>query len=95
MSKLDTIGSIFSTNAYGKLTLLNLLELDAVDIDNWAFKLFSKLSPVICMFSSVIGLVVQYIGTAIVCDNKDKFMETYCWLHGSYNIKGQHDEAFY
>ena len=87
MGKEETMGNLLASSAFGKITTLDILQFDAVDIDNWSFKLFSKVSVAIFLLSSLLVISTTHFGTPITCDNKDKFIETYCWLHGSYNIK--------
>jgi len=60
--------------------------LDEINIDNWAFKLFYKLSTALCMMGTTIGVATQYFGDPISCEfqgiNAD-LAEDYCWIHGS------------
>jgi len=60
--------------------------LDALDKDNWAFKLFSKITVGLFMGSAALSLASSYSGDAIVCKGGDKYSEQYCWLHGSRHL---------
>ena len=67
------------------------LSLDKIDRDNWAFKLFSKMTVGIFITSAAISVASSYSGKAIVCkDGNGKFKygfdEQYCWLHGSRHL---------
>ena len=57
-----------------------------IDTDNWAFKLFSKVSVGIFMAASVASIASKYTGGAIECTNKDNFILQYCWLHGTNHL---------
>merc|ERR1712020_523955 len=57
--------------------------LDSLDKDNWAFKLFSKVTVGIFMGSAALSLASSYSGDAIVCKDGDDYDKQYCWLHGS------------
>jgi len=57
--------------------------LDSLDKDNWAFKLFSKITVGIFMGSAALSLASSYSGDAIVCKGGDDYDKQYCWLHGS------------
>jgi len=60
--------------------------LDALDKDNWAFKLFSKVTVGIFMGSAALSLASSYSGDAIVCKDEGKYVQQYCWLHGSRHL---------
>ena len=63
--------------------------LDKVDIDNWTFKLFSKISVGILLLSSALCIATTYFGSPIECKGhaaEDKFVLSYCWIHGSYHV---------
>jgi len=62
--------------------------LDALDKDNWAFKLFSKITVGLFMGSAALSLASSYSGDAIVCNDgkRDDYTEQFCWLHGSRHL---------
>ena len=60
--------------------------LDSLDKDNWAFKLFSKVTVGIFMGSAALSLASSYSGDAIVCKDGDDYDKQYCWLHGSRHL---------
>ena len=71
--------------------VVDYFKADKIDIDNWTFKLFSKLSIGIFMLASATSLLKTFFGDPIKClDLKDKgYGDTYCWLHGSYHISNR------
>ena len=70
--------------------LISHLTLDPIDIDNWNFKLHSKLSAGIFFGASAASFWTQHFGTPIECSGKDnEFVEQNCWLHGSYHIQNK------
>jgi len=67
--------------------------LDEINIDNWTFKLFYKVSCALCMVGASIGVATQYFGDPISCEfqgiNSD-LAQDYCWIHGSSYIPPQY-----
>ena len=45
--------------------LANYFKLDEINIDNWTFKLYYKVSMVICMTGATVGIASQYFGDPI------------------------------
>ena len=45
--------------------LANYITLDEINIDNWIFKLYYKVSMVICMTGATGGIASQYFGDPI------------------------------
>ena len=89
------MGNLLGSSAFGKLTALDFLQFDKVDIDSWSFKVFSKFSVAIFLTASLLVMSTTHFGNPITCDDKLKFTESYCWIHGSYNIReGDTDEFF-
>ena len=73
------------------------LALQEVDIDNAAFKLFSKASVALCLCSSLLCGATQYVGTPIVCNHQgidSHLVEQYCWIHGSTKIPQEYQKHF-
>ena len=62
------------------------LTWDEIDIDNWTFKLFSKVSVGIFVVAGLASIAAEYTGGAIICKGGDDFDTTYCWIHGSYHL---------
>ena len=89
------MGNLLASSAFGKISALDILQLEKVDIDNWSFKLFSKFSVAIFLLSSLLVISTTHFGAPITCTNLDKFTDNYCWLHGTYNIKQEETKAFY
>ena len=50
------------------LALGKFLELKQVNIDNWGFKLFYKITTSLLLLSSVLVTVRQFFGEPIQCD---------------------------
>lgn len=66
--------------------LKSRFSLDGVDIDNWSFKFFSRVSVGIFMMASAASIAGQHFGDAIKCHNGDSYDEAYCWLHGTSHL---------
>ena len=45
--------------------LANYFNLEETNIDNWTFKLYYKVSMVICMTGTTVGIASQYFGDPI------------------------------
>ena len=45
--------------------LANYFNLEETNIDNWTFKLYYKVSMVICMTGATVGIASQYFGDPI------------------------------
>ena len=86
------MGNLLASGAWGKVSALDFLQFDKVDIDSWSFKVFSKFSVAIFLLASLLVMSTTHFGTPITCDDKEKFTESYCWLHGSYNLIGTKDD---
>jgi len=73
--------------------LAGYFKLDEINIDNWTFKLYYKVSMVICMTGATVGIASQYFGDPISCEfqgiNSD-LAQDYCWIHGSSYIPSQY-----
>merc|ERR1711953_1153505 len=58
--------------------------------DNVAFRIVTVGSFGIFMLCSILNGLTTYFGGAIVCHgagDKQKIMEQYCYMHGSYDLK--------
>ena len=93
--KSTGMGNFLSSSVFGKLSTLDLLEFDKVDIGSWSFKIFSKFSVAIFLTASLLVMSTTHFGNPITCDDKEKFTENYCWLHGTYNIREEDTASFF
>ena len=57
--------------------------LEAIDTNNWSFKLFSKVTVGIFVASAVISAASSYSGDPIVCKEDKEFANQFCWIHGA------------
>ena len=62
--------------------LVNYFTIDEINIDNVVFKLYYKVSTVLCMLGASIGVAQAYFGKPISCDFGDDLYNDYCWMHG-------------
>jgi len=73
--------------------LVDYFKIDEINIDNWTFKLYYKVSVVICMTGATIGIASQYFGDPISCEFQgisSDLAQDYCWIHGSSYIPPQY-----
>ena len=66
--------------------LVSYFTLDEINIDNWVFKLFYKVSTILCMVGASIGVAQSYFGKPISCQFStidQELANDYCWMHGS------------
>ena len=62
-------------------------KFDAIDLDNWVWKLYSKASVALCMVAAALCICTTYFGKPIDCYAvEDPFVTQYCWVHGSYHF---------
>ena len=54
-----------ATMAHLLTDIANYFNLDEINIDNWTFKLYYKVSFVICMTGATVGIASQYFGDPI------------------------------
>jgi hypothetical protein len=61
---------------------------DKTDVDNWNFKLYSKVSVALCMLAAATCICTEYFGKSIDCfqEQDNKYATQYCWLHGTYQF---------
>ena len=63
---------------------------DNIDVTNWNFKLYSKVSVAICMLAAATCICTEYFGNSIDClEKEDKFVTQFCWLHGTYQFASE------
>lgn len=68
------------------------MKLDPVCIDNYIFRLHSKVTVIILVVCSILVTSYQYIGDPIDCimnDAPSRTMDTYCWIHGTYTVSNR------
>ncbi len=66
--------------------LLQYLQFDEINIDNWHFKLYYKGAAGLFFMGSMVGVLSQYFGQPIQCDFTTidgDVAADYCWIHGS------------
>ena len=66
--------------------LVSYFTLDEINIDNLVFKLFYKVSTILCMVGASIGVAQSYFGKPISCQFStidQELANDYCWMHGS------------
>jgi len=66
--------------------LVKYFAFDEINIDNWMFKMYYKVSMVICMTGATVGIASQYFGDPISCEFQgisSQVSQDYCWIHGS------------
>ena len=66
--------------------LTSRLSLDEIDIDNWTFKIYSRLTVGIFMMAAAASAATSYGGDAIKCYSGGSYDESYCWLHGTSHL---------
>ena len=54
--------------------LVKYFAFDEINIDNWMFKMYYKVSMVICMAGATVGIASQYFGDPIRCKIELKFL---------------------
>ena len=73
--------------------LVNYFTIDEINIDNVVFKLYYKVSTVLCMLGASIGLAQAYFGKPISCTfngKSDEMANDYCWMHGGAFFKPEY-----
>ena len=66
--------------------LTSRFSLDGVDIDNWTFKFYSRVTVGIFMMAAAASTASSYGGDAIKCMSGTSYDESYCWLHGTSHL---------
>ena len=66
--------------------LTSRFSLDGVDIDNWTFKFYSRVTVGIFMMAAAASTASSYGGDAIKCLEGKPYDESYCWLHGTSHL---------
>ena len=72
----------------------NVFKTKEINLDNWSFKLFYRVTYGLLILASVLVFATQYIGDPIECafpDNGNllnKVFEKKCWIHGAEKLAG-------
>ena len=67
--------------------LASRLSLSGVDIDNWTYKCYSRVSVGIFWVAAACSVASSYTGSAIECKGGvDSYDKNYCWLHGTKHL---------
>ena len=69
---------------FGQFT--SRFSLDGVDIDNWTFKFYSRVTFGVFMMAAAASTASSYGGDAIKCASGTSYDESYCWLHGTSHL---------
>ena len=73
----------------------NFLKVSEVRIENNIFFLHYKVTFILLVAFSLLGTQKQYFGDPIDClggdGGGDDFIDTFCWIHSTYTIKGVND----
>jgi len=77
-----------------------LVEPDKVSIDNWVFKLYYRVTPMIIGICTVLVCTSQFFGEPISCDAgqarggiEQDVLESYCWMYSTWNIPMEYKGA--
>jgi len=67
--------------------LTSRLSLEGVDIDNWTWKFYSRVSAGLFFVAAVMSITDTYTGDKITCKKEvDEYDKHYCWLHGTKHL---------
>ena len=69
-------------------SLAKRLSFPEIDIDNWVFKFYSRVTVGIFFASAACSVASEYTGSGIECKGGATSYDTnYCWLHGFDHLK--------
>ena len=72
----------------------NVFKSKEINLDNWSFKLFYRVTYGLLIFASALVFATQYVGDPIECAMPDganllnKVFEKKCWIHGAQKLAG-------
>ena len=73
------------------------LEINAISIDNWGFRLFYKWTTTLLVGCSFLVTSRQFFGDPIKCDAgkareglEQDVLDTYCWMYSTFDIPPQY-----
>ncbi|TRY77338.1 hypothetical protein TCAL_10529 [Tigriopus californicus] len=71
-----------------------LLKTEDISIDNWIFRLHYRITVLILLTSSAVGVAKQYFGDPINCQTasgvSSKVMDDYCWIHSTFHVRSEY-----
>ena len=67
--------------------IVSRLRFDEIDIDNWVFKFYSKLTVFLFWGAAACAVANSYTGKDIECKGGSGYDDHYCWLHGVEHLK--------
>ena len=72
----------------------NVFKSKEINLDNWSFKLFYRVTYGLLILASALVFATQYVGDPIECAMPDganllnKVFEKKCWIHGAQKLAG-------
>ena len=70
----------------------NIFKSKDVNLDNWSFKLFYRVTYGLLILASALVFATQYVGDPIECaydgEVTNKVFEKKCWIHGAEKLAG-------
>ena len=72
----------------------NVFKSKEINLDNWSFKLFYRVTYGLLILASMLVFATQYVGDPIECAFPDtatllnKVFEKKCWIHGAEKLAG-------
>lgn len=78
-------------------SLKTLIKLEKIRTDNNTFKLHYRFTVILLIISSILVTSKQYFGEPIKCDVLDEqtTVETYCWIYGTFTLKGELNREYF
>ena len=70
----------------------NVFKSKEINLDNWSFKLFYRVTYGLLILASALVFATQYVGDPIECaydgEITNKVFEKKCWIHGAEKLAG-------
>ena len=70
----------------------NVFKSKEINLDNWSFKLFYRVTYGLLILASALVFATQYVGDPIECaydgEVTNKVFEKKCWIHGAEKLAG-------
>ena len=70
----------------------NVFKSKEINLDNWSFKLFYRVTYGLLILASMLVFATQYVGDPIECaydgEVTNKVFEKKCWIHGAEKLAG-------
>jgi len=71
----------------------SMVKTDAVNIDNFVFRLHYRVTVAILISASLVGVAKQYFGDPINCQTssgvESRVLDDYCWIHSTFHIRSE------